>query len=187
MLSEVLKTHTKHPHQELESAIISRIKKLNSTSEYVSLLKIFYGYVAALENRLNALVPSNLISDYYQRRKANQILDDISFFEPKTTSATLAANLPVINTPGQAIGVMYVLEGSTLGGKYITRMIADKLNLESTGGFSFFNGYKERTEVMWANFKEVLNSGVLATESEKDICDAANQTFIKFKQWIDEH
>lgn len=187
MLSEVLKTNTQQPHQELEKIIVYKIKQLDSKAAYVNFLKVFYGYIAAVEQRISSIAQKGIIADEPDRRKASKLLDDILALEPHPGSVPFAADLPQINSVEQAFGAMYVLEGSTLGGKYISRMITQKLNLTEEKGLSFFNGYKEDTMIMWERFKEMLNKQVINPSSQDDITEAANQTFIKFKKWINEH
>jgi heme oxygenase len=66
-------------------------------------------------------------------------------------------------------------------------MISSKLNIPDDTGFSFFNGYKEHTDIMWEKFKTILNAQAANSTTEESMVEAANQTFIKFKEWINEH
>jgi heme oxygenase len=187
MLTELLKEHTKQPHQELESIIISKIKQLDSRATYAHFLRVFYGYIAAIEQKLNSILSDELLADHNKRRKASLLLKDISELGHSAENVTLTSNIPQIHSAAQALGAMYVLEGSTLGGKYISKMIAGRLALDPETALSFFNGYKEQTEAMWAQFKDTLNSYPLKEASEAEVIEAANQTFMKFKDWINEH
>ena len=186
MLSRILKEHTKTPHQELESAIIYKIKQLGSTQSYINFLKVFYGYLAAVEEKISASIDTGVIEDYAERRKGDKLLDDISVLSVSSGSIPLAQNTPEITNNAQALGAMYVLEGSTLGGKYISRMVSQQLQLPPEDGFSFFNGYREQTDTMWEKFKTQLDNHS-SINTEGSVIEAANQTFIKFKIWIDEH
>lgn len=188
MVSEKLKTHTKQPHQELETLIIQKIKQFDTQVSYVNFLKTFYGYIAAIEQKLSPVIQNEgIIDDYPERRKATYLLQDIRALAPASSSLPLASDIPEIQSADQALGVMYVLEGSTLGGEHISRMISARLNLEPDKGLSYFNGYKENTYVMWDRFKNALNTYSNNESSEVAVIEAANQTFIKFKNWIDEH
>ena len=82
---------------------------------------------------------------------------------------------------------MYVLEGSTLGGVHLTKMIAAKMNLRETKGLEFFNGYGNGTMAKWEAFKTSVN-GVGKDETTQDkVIEAANNTFSKFKDWIEKN
>ncbi|MER3464226.1 MAG: hypothetical protein C4329_07220 [Chitinophagaceae bacterium] len=54
-----------------------------------------------------------------QRRKADAILLDLN----DTVDLSLCTSLPQINSTAKTIGAMYVLEGSTLGGRGISKML----------------------------------------------------------------
>ena len=76
------------------------------------------------------------------------------------------------------------MEGSTLGGLYISKMIAKQLNLTNGAFLSFFDGYGEQTEEMWNSFKSALDEQVVHTAEQAAVVQAANDTFKKFKTWI---
>jgi heme oxygenase len=54
----------------------------------------------------------------------------------------------------EALGMLYVLEGSTLGGRFILRAIAARGIAESA--LSFLDPYGERTGAQWRSFLAVL-------------------------------
>ena len=80
---------------------------------------------------------------------------------------------------------MYVMEGSTLGGATIARLIASKTNLLTEDGLAFFNGYGADTMPMWQTFKNQLDSILLSPEDEYVVIHSANETFARFSDWID--
>ncbi|WP_278009613.1 biliverdin-producing heme oxygenase [Flavobacterium gyeonganense] len=47
---------------------------------------------------------------------------------------------------------MYVIEGSTLGGRYILKNITTIAGLDKGQGVSYFNGYGEKTGNYWKSF-----------------------------------
>lgn len=94
-------------------------------------------------------------------------------------------DLPRIENVACALGAMYVLEGSTLGGRFISKMIAEKLDLPDTEGIRFFTGYGSHTSEKWDLFKDLLNNYTASNMVENEVIEAANQTFTKFKNWIE--
>lgn len=183
MLSERLREETKESHVIVEKLIIPRIKRLESHHSYARLLHLFYGYFKPVEEKIEQYVTTSVVSDIEERRKADTILEDIEFVG-ETGSASVCDDLPVIQNATEALGAMYVLEGSTLGGQFLSKMIAEKLSL-STEGLRFFTGYGSASAEKWDLFKNVLNSYTNDAIVESEVIDAANETFIKFKNWIE--
>lgn len=59
----------------------------------------------------------------------------------------------------EALGAMYVIEGSTLGGNVIAKQLSKTEGFDEVT-FNFFGCYQENTGLMWKNFKEVLDTEV---------------------------
>jgi heme oxygenase len=182
MLNEQLKESTHPSHQALEKKMVSMIRKIRTRNDYVTFLKLMYGYYSALEKRVQEYVSDLEIG---KRRKAERLLEDISYFEA-TASPDVCKELPPITSHAEALGAMYVMEGSTMGGEIIARMIEGQAGINGPSGFSFFNGYGDDTGRMWEEFKVFLNRPF--DEMEKlNLILTANRTFITFYNWIDKH
>jgi heme oxygenase len=182
MLNDQLKDSTQPSHQALEKKMVSLVRKIRTRQDYVKFLKLMYGYYSALEKRVQEYVSEREIG---KRRKAERLLEDINYFESTGTPA-LCNELPPIRSHAEALGAMYVMEGSTQDGKIIAEMIEDQAGINGPSGFSFFNGYGEETGKMWEEFKAFLNRPI--DEMEKlNLIRTANRTFITFYNWIDKH
>lgn len=59
----------------------------------------------------------------------------------------------------EALGAMYVIEGSTLGGNVIAKQLSRTEGFDDVT-FNFFGCYHENTGPMWKNFKETLDAEV---------------------------
>ncbi|MGI4020651.1 MAG: biliverdin-producing heme oxygenase [Janthinobacterium lividum] len=185
LLSAQLKQHTLTSHQQLEKALIGQIRQINSPEMYVTMLQLFYSYFGALEDYINQNINSVQLSDYPLRRKTESILQDLKTFNGTKPEKTKIADLPVITNNLQAFGALYVIEGSTLGGQIISKMIMKQLNLTDSKGLSFFSSYGDQTPAMWASFKTALNRQAQNKEEEMLLINAADDTFVKFKYWIE--
>ncbi len=184
MLSDRLRDETFQSHVVVEKLIIPRIKSIQSNQEYSELLRIFYGYFKPVEEKIEQQINQKIVADIDERRKSQTILDDLQSlgFGHETV---VCNDLPVINKPAHALGAMYVLEGSTLGGVHISKMIAARLKLRPTASLRFFNGYGSASINKWDFFREVLNNFTAKSEIENEVIASANQTFTKFKSWIE--
>jgi heme oxygenase len=184
MIAEQIKEKTHTHHQALEASMIRRIKAIENTDDYVALLQIFYSYFVGLENKIKRFI-SNALPDLENRRKAGELAKDIHYFGADLPQLAVGDHLPEINNHYQAMAALYVIEGSTLGGIYISKMIAKQLNLSSTEGLTFFEGYGDKTKQMWEEFKVVLNDQPSNDIEEQQMTATANETFLKFKRWMD--
>ena len=185
MLSTGLKIHTKVNHQKLEKKIIDAIKAIDNTQGYTNLLILFASYFGAVEKLVDESINHSCVPDYLQRRKVEALSADMKFLNTELSLNTQAIILPVIENNLQCMGAMYVMEGSTLGGATIAKLIESKIKLSNKGGLAFFNGYGADTVPMWQTFKNQLDSILLNPGDEYVVIHSANETFAKFSDWID--
>jgi heme oxygenase len=182
MLDEDLKERTKGEHAALEKVFLQIIRGVNSKIEYAALLTKLYGYYNALEKLIHPFLVDSEISDYPQRRKTDRLMEDLSTMDTNPGQIQHCLRLPAVESYHSALGVLYVLEGSTLGGKIIANMIASRLNSET--GLRFFLSYGENTMEMWRRFKVYLRQP-FTSEQREEIVTSAMLTFVTFKNWLD--
>ncbi len=185
MFHQLLKETTAQSHLALEKKLLASIRDITTPSHYVALLHRMYGFYAPLEHTLGHFLGKGAVPDYGERRKASWILSDIRTIS-KLPPLRVCTDLPAIQTYHAALGAMYVLEGATLGGKIIAGMIARQLNSGTESGYSFFLSYGEQRQQMWRTFLSKLQSPFAACE-QKEILHTAEETFVKFKKWIDNY
>lgn len=185
MLTEVLKSETKTAHTDLEGRMIPSIKSIQTHEDYRRLLEMMYGFYQPLEEKIDAYINDESMPGYQDRRKASLLVEDIAALNNNVAARPekLCANLPEITSYAHALGAMYVLEGSTLGGKIIAGMVQKRVE-EVDHALHFFNGYGEKAMDMWMAFKEQLNKD-MPGGAQEEVVQAANDTFISFKRWIE--
>lgn len=182
MVSSALKEKTKQAHLSLERKTIGHIKKVKTLKDYEGLLRIFYGYFSPLEALINKYITDDIVPSYSERRKSASILRDIETVSPGAVNFDISKNLPQINDITQALGALYVMEGSTMGGTIIAQMLNKQANIQPQM-LTFFNGYGEQNLSMWQSFIKALNEH--AANDEAKIVNAANETFSKMEEWCE--
>lgn len=182
MIAERLKQATHQAHQSLEGLLIPAMKQVRNTSGYAQLLHLFYGFYHPLEIQL-APYGATALPDFAQRRKSDWLLEDLAALGENAENIPLATELPQITNIAQAMGAMYVLEGSTLGGTHIAKMLAQQLQLTEGKGLAFFTGYGPVTGSMWKAFIQTLNAMPFTEAAEAQLFAAANATFDSLKHW----
>lgn len=182
MLIEKLRAGTRHTHEELEKEMMPLITQAGDAGVYAKLLHLFYGYYRPLEKGMETWLDDSVVPDINQRRKTSWILDDLQALG-QPTEMEEDADAPVISNRAEALGAMYVMEGSSLGGKVICKMIAENLGMEDHRALSFFYGYGGQTGSRWKGFLAVLDR-FSGTEEEQDIIRKADEVFLKFRRWL---
>jgi len=183
MLSEILKTQTSVNHLLLEKKLVSFMKTIRTEAEYARFLALFYGYFGALELSINKCLNASIIPDYENRRKTEALKIDLKILNQEDLKLAASELLPVIENHLQSLGALYVIEGSTLGGKIISKMIKQQLKTEVMA-FTFFTGYGDQSANMSNSIKHILNR-ITQTGPIGIIVESANVTFQKFSFWFD--
>ena len=182
MLTDRLKEATKVNHQLLERKLVGKMKAIRSVDDYSSLLAIFYQYFGGLEKLIAGQLDQSLIPDYNTRRKSAALTSDLIDLGAMIPSTATTSELPAIKNHRQALGALYVIEGSTLGGQIISNMIKKQLPSIAGHGLTFFDGYGENTADMWERFKLFIDKeGNLDGDQ---VIDSANETFLKFSDYF---
>ncbi|MFD1631174.1 biliverdin-producing heme oxygenase [Pseudopedobacter beijingensis] len=175
MLSEKIKEATKQPHQELEKVVVQKLKAIQSEADYIDFLNGFYAYFSSLEKAFQPFITPEVLPDYSTRRTSAYLKKDIEELGGNTDN--LSAIVPTITNTQQAIGALYVMEGSIMGGSAIVKML-EKAGI--TKGVSFFSGYGAETGQKWGMFVGIMNKTAQTEEEQAQAIETAGQTFSLF-------
>lgn len=176
MLSTNIKEATKAAHLNLEKKVIEKLKAIRSNADYADFLKYFYTYFSQVEQAIAPYITEQLLPDYKDRRNSSYLKNDIEELGSHT-GETPSITLPVIENQLQALGALYVMEGSIMGGSIIIKML-EKGGI--TKGISFFSGYGEATGQKWGVFVGTMNQQATTPEEEEIAIQAANEAFTCF-------
>ena len=176
MLSERLKEETQSLHDALEqNPFMQKLEnKRFSHEDYKSLLSLFYGLHRIVEGQLSDYDELNMPL----RERSSHIEKDLK--ELGCTQAAMNKSCDTdlelkIDTLSKAYGALYVLEGSRMGGMFLTKMIRSSLG--EAISVSYFEGFKEKTPAYVAEFKELLNEKEIIINA-KECIQCAKDMFI---------
>ena len=177
---EQLRAATRAQHELLDHdpRIIHQLRDINGI---VSMLSRWYGFLVPYEEKLTDIA-GHRIALVQQRRRLPLLLADLEAHGIVPQSLPLCENLPYLTGDAELLGAMYVSEGSTLGGRYISRHIEQRLGLQSGHGYSFFVGYGEQTGRMWQEFSSIVNEA--CTENPEPAIQSAQKTFQCIHEWL---
>jgi heme oxygenase (biliverdin-IX-beta and delta-forming) len=183
-----LKSQTAERHAALENQM-DIVHHFKSRESYVKLLERFFSLYEPLEQRLAKAVDWSAEGwDFESRRKTPWLLADMT--ELGLTSLDITAlprstDLPEISSVAAAVGSLYVLEGSTLGGQVISRLLVKNLEIQPEGGGRFFAGYQEDTGTRWREFGAWAEGWHQRhVTDENTAVESARQTFNSFNRWF---
>lgn len=176
---------------ELHIALEKRLPFFSDTLDtqaFVRLMQAYYGFYLPLENALlrSDAMPADF--DLTPRLKASTLRTDLHALG---VSAEALQNLPqcqplpVIDSSAACLGVLYVLEGATLGGQILRREIATRLGLEADNGAAFLDIYGAATGRRWRDFIEYLGSRPMGAAERAAVVTAAQTTFSCFERWLE--
>lgn len=176
MLSTKIKDATKEAHQQLEKKVVLKMKAIRSNADYADVLKRFYAYFSEVEKAIKPFITSEILPDYAERRNSSYLKADIEELGSSVEELPEAV-APKINNVVEALGALYVMEGSIMGGPIIVQMLA-KYGVDK--GVSFFSGYGESTGQMWGKFVGVMNAQAETEEQQEQSIRVADETFSRF-------
>jgi heme oxygenase len=183
MLSTNIKEATKTGHQELEKKVVQKLKAIRGNRDYADLLRYFYAYFSQVEKSIAPFITDELLADHSERRNSSYIKNDIEALGATVDDLPLVT-VPEIHSSLQALGALYVMEGSIMGGSIIVQMLAKD---GITEGVTFFSGYGAATGQMWAAFIAVMNAAANTPEEQMLVIECANATFNNFSAVFNEN
>ena len=152
---------------------------------YRRVLERFYGFYAPLEPAIRAVGGwADRGLDLDARQKGPLLEADLrTLGGDAPTALPRCDDLPLLVTPADCFGCLYVLEGSTLGGQFISRHVQHAVGVTRETGGRFFHGYGDKTGEMWQSFRAALTGFVVSPADQDAAVAAAKDTFQKLHRW----
>jgi heme oxygenase len=112
--------------------------------------------------------------------------DDLAALSADGTmpAAIPRCTLAPFDTPGRRLGALYVIEGSTLGGRHLARNLDALLGRAGSAGRRFFLGRGDDTDAAWNAFLTRLTFSAGTPSVAGEIVAAAVATFGIFEEWL---
>jgi heme oxygenase len=87
--------------------------------------------------------------------------------------------------PVGLLGALYVLEGSTNGGRFLARALRQSWSLDGDG-LAYFDPYGDEQPQRWAAFKRDMEGASFEANQEEAIIEMAKATFLAISEVSDE-
>jgi heme oxygenase len=178
-----LRSATQSEHRAIESALGLGRADLTA-ARYRHVVLRFYGFYLPLEDDTRALGGWDAYGlDLAARAKTELLRTDLLALGVDPSGIPLCVERPRPRTRPEGFGVLYVLEGATLGGQVLSRHLERTLGLGPGNGARFFHGYGSRTGEMWQSFRKALLACPLSAGEEEAMALAAVETFRTLREW----
>ena len=178
---EDIKVQTRPEHESLESKL-NLLRPDFSLDDYKNVITRFYGLYRSWEEKI---LTADLPFSYVPRLKYPHLEEDLlllGFSKEDISKIPLHPSLPVGDDLASLMGMIYVIEGSTLGGQVLNKHFGMTLRLSK---FFFFSGYGEKTIPFWREFQgQLLKFSEENPSKNNRIIENAKKTFTSFESWL---
>lgn len=141
-------TQSQHEALERRTDVIGRLLTPRGRREVVA---GFHRLHAGLEDGIAVWLAGDLALDFDARRRTVLLEADLGVVGGR---AQAVSDAPIANGRGEALGQLYVLEGSALGGKVIRKAVLQQGG--DLAGLSFLDPYGDALAVRWRAFLAVV-------------------------------
>ncbi|PLQ00699.1 biliverdin-producing heme oxygenase [Cupriavidus pauculus] len=179
-LSSRLKHETAAQHERMHG-LMETAKPFASRDGYARFVAAQFLFQRDIEHlfanpAVRAAVPD---IDSRGRAAASQAdLADLEWAVPVGEIASRGVAMP------EALGWLYVSEGSTLGAAFLFKAAKDELGLSAEFGARNLAAYPEGRAVAWRNFVAALDSDTVAAHTHDAVIAGANAAYNRFGQLL---
>lgn len=176
---ENLRNATAQSHTNLEALPISAsiMNPEVTNAEYASYLDLMHDVVKDAEENIFPAI-SEIVTDLNDRNKTHLLEQDLKSLgvvkdrDIKPLSESLSEP-----SKGFAMGIFYVIEGSSLGGRVILKNINAALGHDIENGAAYFGRYGGQTGSYWKNFLSQLTQYEAGNNNADEIIAGADYAF----------
>lgn len=174
-----LRQATAAAHERLEHGL-DLLAEPPSRDRFVRVLSRFHGFHRIWEPAMAETLADPEIFD--PRRRLSHLEADLARLGVDTAALPACQEAAALARGEGAIGSLYVMEGSTLGGQVIARSLA-KTGWAPEGGLSYFQPYGSQTGVMWRAFGDYAAART-PPEARAAVIGRAIETFETLRRWL---
>ncbi|WP_181858130.1 biliverdin-producing heme oxygenase [Polaribacter sp. WD7] len=180
---KVLKEETKLLHDIVDksSGADKIISHTISVQEFTKLLEKNYLAYSHIEANICCFKQENLVKQvYFLPRISNWVLKDLK----KISFSLLTKNTSIfLNNKFEALGAIYVTEGSLLGGLVLGKHLTECNQLSNTTTLEFYKFDKDRL-MRWEKFRKHMTQSQFSAEERNQIVQGAKKTFKAFIKYF---
>lgn len=185
--SQRLKAATHAAHARLDQRILAA-QPFASRANYARFVQAQYCFHCDMESVYRNPVLASVVPELAQRRRLPQLLADLADLGAAVPDmpAFAAADGRYYEKQVNALGWLYVAEGSSLGAAILAKLAA-RLGLHEEFGARHLAGHPDGRARHWRQFTAALDSVPLDPAQEQAVVDAACAAFDRVYAHVDAH
>jgi heme oxygenase len=144
-------THDLHRRLDQHRVLLPLLSAVTTQAQYQRALVALYAVLSPVETAIGGYIDAwGLALNYEARRRMPLLAQDLQRYGLTPPDGAWAG--PSIETVGELIGSLYVLEGATRGGAVIFRRMQRVLGVTKDHGGQFFYGHGDQSDQQWQDF-----------------------------------
>jgi heme oxygenase len=180
LISEQLREQTAVDHEELDHLpLLSEMMTENVNLElYHRIIRRMEMCFDRVESAIKEAGGAGFMKEWHYDPKLPYLKKDLLHFSLKEIQYESKLKLA---SADEALGAVYVLFGSSLGGSFIAKHLMKALKLDPNSGLAFYSSSTESMK-FWRIFKEQLNARPgQSPASNSEVISGAKKAFSAFK------
>lgn len=170
----LLREATAERHAAIEAVL--GLRQPFGKAHYTRVLQGFAAFLSEWEPLMVQVLPARWQDWFAGTRRLDLVREDLA--QLGASWLPVAADMPGLATLPAALGSLYVLEGSALGGQFIAAQARRQLGLTPESGAAYFHGCGTATMPRWRAFLDRLAVEIDgAPAGRAQAVRAANATF----------
>lgn len=182
--SQRLKAATSSTHDSLDKRIMSE-DIFASRERFAKFVRVQYRFHRDIQALYATPLLRALLPDLEQRQRLQQIVADLGDLQQGIPAETAAVIPDNIDLP-QALGWLYVAEGSNLGGTVLFKLARERLQLRADFGARHLAAHADGAARHWRSFTAALDAAPLAPEHEALVVEGARKAFQAVRSYVEE-
>lgn len=177
MLSDYLKEKTANYHQEIEEKLESN-KLFNSTftdKNYYKMLQVNHVFLKSYEDSIKQFLTEKDLENLALTKLNKLSLIEKDIQELGIDELQVNKQYELANR-AEAIGALYVIEGSMLGGNVIAKTLKKYPFLENKS-FNYFGHYGENLGSIWKTFINYINQEFTTEQEQQQVFEGAKKAY----------
>ena len=181
---QLLRRKTLEQHRDLDRGLAYLLSARLSPERYSDLLAALFGFYVPLEHSLESWAAASPPLGLALHRRADLLRRDLRAFERNAELCPISAELPALTSLDHVAGVIYVVEGASLGGQVIARQLRQRLGVGPDNGAAFFTGDGAGTAARWTQVLAWLEDQGRDRRRRESMAAAASETFGALSSWL---